>query len=172
MADTQPSSVKVSLANGGRGARTFFDADRQAHTLAPGATWEGKIFSADKDSLSDLVDADASGATGGGATIDRAVTDLQPLDGLDRDQLLAVATQEGLLTLGDDATEDEIREAIEKAREESGADQLADDIKSLKSDNTRDELIKLASKESVAIETDDNKDQLALKIAQARQANA
>lgn len=173
MADDRPASVSVKLYNNGRGARTFENANREPQILRAGADYEGDILEADKEALQDLADAYEARASGTGAvdpsSNEHSVTDFPSLDGLDRNGLLAVAEREGYSLMAADASEDEIRDAINAARERT-KDYQADLVKLAKT--SRAKLLETAKKESVSVETDDNQGQLAQKIADARRANA
>lgn len=167
MAD-DPKSTSVKLRNSGSGARTFFNANREPVILARGATFEGDILDADKESLADLIDSgEGGGGTVGASGIDKAVDDYPDLDGKTRDELLGIAADEGYRQMADDASAENIRKAIENARKANAP--LQQELSKL-SGKSRADLVKAAEKEGVATETDDNRDQLARKLAEARSA--
>lgn len=167
MADPKRVNVE-NLTNYGEGPRSFFAADGQAQLLRPGESYSGDILEAEHRALSpDLraaTDGEASGTDAGGAAIERP-----SLDGMTRDGLIAQARLEGFTTIADQPGLDaeDIREAIEVARSTQAAEADAEAAQ-LAKDNTRAELVELAASEGVAIESDDNKADIAAKIIQAR----
>jgi hypothetical protein len=167
---TEPAVRSIKLTNMGQGPRSFIKADNTTHILRPNETFEGDVREADMQGLSaDLVEGDVdTGSAGVGVSApDHSQFEYPSLDGLNRDQLLAVAVREGYPTMGTDATEDQLRDAIENARKaaQTEAGQEAAEL----AKGSRDKLVETARKEGVAIEGDDNKGQIALKIAQNRQ---
>jgi hypothetical protein len=168
MAD--PKTVKIAVTNAGRGPRTLFSTGPTGGPviLRPGERFEGEVLEADaRDFSADLVpDGEEGGELGGASTA--SLYNFPSLEGLNRDQLLRVAEDEGYPVMSADATEDAIREAIEASREAT-SQALATAIADLKTEKVAD-LRKIAANEGVAVEGDDNKADLALKIAQARLA--
>jgi len=155
MAD--PKTVEATFTNNGRGPRTFFSTEGQVHLL-PGQSWTGNVLEAERDALPDLV---------GAGDNDSSIHEYPSLDGLNREQLLSVAADEGYTSMSADASAEDIRAAIEHARETNAG--MKGDLDDLNG-KSRAALLKIAEKEGVAVETDDNRDQLALKIAEARAA--
>lgn len=179
MAD-KPSTTKVSLTNSAEGPRSFFDADRNQHILRPGESWEGSILAADKGDLSsDLTGGGGEAKASGGGERQpkpkaKPEVEFKSLDGLTRDGLLTVATEEGFATIAasDDAvSDDEIRKAIELARQSSIA-QVQAEADALEKANSAAQLRELADKEEVEYEGDANKGTIAFNIAYARYLKA
>lgn len=164
MADDTPKTRKVELTNRGAGPRTFFRADGQQEMLRVGESFEGEILAADYETLSPDLTGDAADANANAFS----AFDFMPTKGLNKVQLLEVATREGYSTMAADASEDEIRKAIDEARE---ANPVYAEVKALRKEK-RPALLKLAKDENVPVEGDDNHGQLVLKIAQARVAKA
>jgi hypothetical protein len=94
--------------------------------------------------------------------------DFPKLDGLNKAQLLEVATREGYSTMAADAEEDEIRKSIEEARK---SNPMVAEVQALQG-KSRKALLDAAKKDGVAVETDDNQGDLVRKIAEARVAKA
>jgi hypothetical protein len=163
MADDAPKTRSVKLTNTGQGGRTFFDADRTQHALRPGETFEGEILEADYNDLS----PDLTGDENPDANAFSAM-DFPKLDGLNKAQLLEVATREGYSTMAADAEEDEIRKSIEEARK---SNPMVAEVQALQG-KSRKALLDAAKKDGVAVETDDNQGDLVRKIAEARVAKA
>lgn len=171
----EPKKVTKSFTNTGAGPRSLILATNETLIVRPGeSTGEREFREADLKGLSpDLVEGgaeDAGAGTGTDASTRSSGVDLDAdLDTLDRNQLLALGLEMGLTMLGDNASDDDIREAIQLARDNANGASLAE-IQKLMSDNTRDELLQIAADEKVQVESDDNKTDLATKIAQARAA--
>lgn len=129
MADASPKVRDIQLYHpGGSGARTFFDAEGNSRILRSGETYNGSILDADYDSLSDLEGSPPEGGEAAPVPTSESTAsldDFPDLDGLDRDQLLAVATNEGYSTMSADASEADIRTAIEEARAKNPAVEAA-----------------------------------------------
>jgi hypothetical protein len=161
MADDAPKTKTVSLTNNGPGPRTFFNSQREQVHLPVGGSWDGEILEADDDAVTDLL------AGGGGAgDNDSSIHEFPELtDDMTREQLLSIAADAGLTSMSADASAEDIRAAIEHARDANAP--LATEIQSLEG-KSRADLLKIAKKEGVDVETDDNVDQLRLKIATAR----
>lgn len=168
-----PKTAKVSLKNSGEGPRSFFDAKREQHILRPGDSWEGEVLEADKADLS----ADLTGGGGSASSSSKAAAkpkaspkiEFKSLDGLDRDGLITTAREEGFTSIADqpELSEDEIRKAIVLARDSVVAE-IGAEAKALEKANTAEQLRTIAGDEKVEVEGDDNKPDLAFKIAYAR----
>lgn len=164
----EAKTTKVQLHNVGAGPRSFFDAEGNQHILRVGESFDGEILASDKDALSpDLFgEAGDASAPADAEAPDYSQFDFPKLDGLNRDQLLEVATREGLSTMAADADADSIRKAIEASRDSDPMFAAVGDLQK----SSRTDLLAIAAKEKVAVETDDNKRDLVVKIAQARVA--
>ena len=158
---TDAKKVKVSVTNNSAGPRTFYNAEGEQVWLGRGHKFEGEVLEADRDTVLAL---EGEGA----GTNDSSVYDFPSLDGMDRTQLLSIAADEGYTSMSADATEDQIRDAIEHGRKMNAP--YMDEIVKLRKSKVGD-LREIAAKEGVPVESDDNKPQLALKIAQARAAS-
>ena len=169
MAD-KPKTAKVKLTNRGEGPRSFFDAEGGQHILRPGDSWEGEILEVEKGDLSADLEAGSGGSSSGGSKPNaKPEIEFKSLDGLDRDGLIAIAAEEGYPTIAaqPELSEDEIRKAIELARESTVAGVRAEADALVKS-NSAAQLRELAEKEGVPFETDDNKADLGHKLAYKR----
>lgn len=171
MADERKTQ-NIKLTNTGAGPRTFFGPNGEAHVLRPGQTFEGDILEADVASLSaDLVQGDVEGDPAPAADV-QDFGDYPDLANLTRPALLEVARREGYAALaasGPEVSDDDLRDAIQNARDDDAA-RMQEEAGKLVADNTAEQLRKIAADEGVAVESDDNKSDLARKIVEGRRS--
>ena len=118
MADKTPATRKATFTNRGIGPRSLVDSDGVTQTVAPGSSYAGEFREADLDGISsDFVEGDGDEGEDNLAERTEPFAPGVALDGLSKDQLLAVATTEGLSTLTNAASEDDLRDAIQASRD-------------------------------------------------------